>query len=200
MKKKISLLMLSILLLVGCAEYTNQPTKEKESETKVVKIESNKPKTKEEKKITVFKAYERGYGNFTDEAKEAIDQSFLMFNNTSQQVYKESLSLLIFKSFYDDIEKRLYVVGILYNNTENQIKNFHFDGILNFKINEKEFSAKSSFEFDKIFYPYIDSYEGVDIGIGFDVEEFDELLDPSIGYTLEDVQINLENIEFTIKK
>ncbi|MGY3777387.1 hypothetical protein [Isobaculum melis] len=201
MKKRIILLILSILFLTGCMESNKQSTKEsiKESEIKLVKIESNKPKIKEEKKINVFKIYERGH-NFSVESKEVIDQTYSIFNDTEQKVYKDSLTLLIAKSFYDDVENRIYVVGILYNNTGDKIKNFEFKGILNFKLNDKEFSSENVFGFDSVFFPYVEPYEGVNVGIGFDAQGFGELLDSNIEYNSEDIQVDLEDIEFTIMK
>ncbi|MGY3777397.1 hypothetical protein [Isobaculum melis] len=195
MKKRISILLLSILLLVGCAETKKQPAQEKESSNQMVKIESNIPKIKETKNIDVVKLYKQTDNTYEEKEKELIDSTFSLFNNTEQVVYRDSLTFIPANTFYEE-DGVVYFYGILYNNTGNSIKSIKFGCDVNIVTNETIIQLEGAFELKSTYYPFMNSDEGLNVVLGFERSEENNLDALNSNTVIDDIEVKLKNIEF----
>ncbi|MGY3777400.1 hypothetical protein [Isobaculum melis] len=209
MKKIMTLMSLTVLFLTGCIDTSNKKSdEERESRIETVKIDSNMPKIKETKTINVFKLYERGNGAYTDADKKMIDHTFSTFNHTEQMVYEESLTFLIDKDYSKAISLEpeyassgiVCVVGLLYNDTSNQIKSIKYEANLKLIINGDEVVLKNAFELDSPYYSYINPNEAINIFMEFEAGDYTETLSSISDIVDENTEVNLNNIEFYYKK
>ncbi|MBC1479456.1 hypothetical protein HCA37_04420 [Listeria seeligeri] len=144
------------LVLTGCGnEETKKTDTEKQTKTvkeqdKKVKIESNEGKPQHEQVITVKMPPEADYIN--DETLEVYEQDLKKYNNTSQLITDNSITVLLGNfCFYDPIWDVLKCSAILVNGTDTKIEALSFQSsVENKAMPEKTFSDDNISELTKV--------------------------------------------------
>ncbi|WP_271002438.1 hypothetical protein [Listeria seeligeri] len=136
----------STLVLTGCGnEETKKTDTEKQTKTvkeqdKKVKIESNEGKPQHEQVITVNLPPKADYVN--DETLEVYEQTKKKYDNTSQLITDNSVTLLIGDDgYYDPVWDVVECSAILVNGTNTTIEDLSFQAsVANKAMPEKVFS------------------------------------------------------------
>ncbi|EGY0165961.1 hypothetical protein JHM11_001139, partial [Listeria monocytogenes] len=120
------------LFLTGCGNGdaekadTKEQTKSVEEEGKEVKIESNEGKPQHEQLITVKLPPEADYLN--DETLDMYEKDLKKFNNTTQLIIDNSITLLIGDyCYYNPTVNKLECSAVVVNGTNTTIKDINFE-------------------------------------------------------------------------
>ncbi|CUL08236.1 hypothetical protein OJ258_001244 [Listeria monocytogenes] len=194
------------LILTGCgngdAEKTDtkEQTKSVEEEGKKVKIESNEGKPQHEQLITVKLPPEADYLN--DETLDMYEKDLKKFNNTTQLIIDNSITLLIGDyCYYNPTVNKLECSAVVVNGTNTTIKDINFE--VNVKLKNQTdmtFIDNGMYSFIKNEVGEIKPNEGFPTGIAFLTDPSEKNGEDMIKINTNDVVIQLKNIDYTVIK
>lgn len=186
MKKKLVLVMgvfIVSLILVSCGnddvktpvepkKATKEQKKEenkKEEKTDYIKIANNDNTPLESKKVIVKIPKMFSDPRTTEDDKKLVQDGINEYNNTTQKIYKNSITILSYDSYYDEKSNQLVVLAILINNRAKAISNVEFKGDMQITIDPKSKVIPGEFELKPKFYDPIAPGEGTIVPLFFRV-------------------------------
>ncbi|EUJ27235.1 hypothetical protein [Listeria grayi] len=91
------------------------------------------------------------------------------YNDTTQNVYKNSITILSYDSYYDVDNRELVILAVIINNRSKPISNIEFDGDMQITIDPKAKVVPNGFELSSENYDPIKPREGTIIPMTFRV-------------------------------
>lgn len=116
---------------------SKETPKKKETKDNYIEIASNEHVAMEKKrvKITLPKILNDPRTSKDDRklSQEGVDE----YNNTVQEIYKNSITILSYDSYYDEESRELVIAAVLINNRRKPITNIEFEADMQIVIDPK---------------------------------------------------------------
>ncbi|MFC0491003.1 Uncharacterised protein [Listeria grayi] len=150
-------------------EKTEQQEKKKKVKKDYVEIASNEniPLEKKRIKVNLPKAIKDPRAG--KEEYKLFQNGVNEYNDTTQNVYKNSITILSYDSYYDVDNRELVILAVIINNRSKPISNIEFDGDMQITIDPKAKVVPNGFELSSENYDPIKPREGTIIPMTFRV-------------------------------
>ncbi|WP_260450417.1 hypothetical protein [Listeria grayi] len=150
-------------------EKTEQQEKKKKVKKDYVEIASNENIPLEKKPIKVSLPKFTKDPRVTKEDRKLFQNGVDEFNNTTQSIYKNSITILSYDSYYDVDSRELVMLVAIINNRTKPISNIEFQGDMQIVIDPKAKVIPNDFELSPKMVDPIKPREGVVGALSFRV-------------------------------
>ncbi|MBC1922105.1 hypothetical protein HCJ80_08220 [Listeria grayi] len=140
---------------------TEQQEKKKKTKKDYIEIASNENKEVEKKriKVTLPKAFNNP--RVGKEGLKLLKSGVKEYNNTVRKIYKNSITILSYDSYYDLDNHNLVITAVIINNRTKPISNLEFQGDMQIAIDPKAKVIPNDFELASENFDPIKPGEGI---------------------------------------